>query len=538
MITVLTNPSDHNFSKSPVICELETDNAFVSGNFGDKASALFYVTAGATAGDYIKLISTALTIQLDYINSTTPTAGKIRVKVVGDTLDIYMDKVYADILLNTSITSLYNVTYDQLGAFFFNSILPGPQYSLTTSIVSGPSFTFYNYTDGTDNIIDTPRPNYKLVCELNIQQQAAFVGIYDTFLIVEKYPNDGKVKFDLSKFLDAKLDYYFPTPNQNTSNICLQTCKKFYVKIKEYYGSPPTEQTVTILPTPALEGGVGNNTFFAFLLKAGLSHRYNKTLPLNQFDGLVWSYPINLSVRQNIKLKIEQPEYIYFCFPDDCIDPILKIQTFLNDGTTVSTYERMFSGTLYEGFVGCFPVNPTGGTIYTAMGLGTAVKFVVTIVADADHATDISPNAVYYPVYEALGENKIFLYTNSLGGVDTCRTEGDNEQNIEFESEVSTRNYYTSDANNLGMYSETNQMQQQTFKVFSGWLTEDKIRELQDLFLAKYKVEVINYSTHIPIIITSKKITPHKTNEFLKGIEFEYYYQYKDLVSDVLPAAI
>ena len=63
MITVITNPCAHNFSKSPVICELETDNSIYSGDFGDKAKFVFYITSNPITGDSFRIGTGVITIQ-------------------------------------------------------------------------------------------------------------------------------------------------------------------------------------------------------------------------------------------------------------------------------------------------------------------------------------------------------------------------------------------------------------------------------------------------------------------------------------------
>lgn len=541
MITVLTNPCAHNFSKSPVICELETDNVLYSGDFGDKAKFIFYLPPTPTVHSFFKIESGSVSSWFYFTNGVPSSPYQpIPLRGVGVTdLDYYND-ILALILADTSLTTNYNITYGGGGGFLFEALLPGSTHSNTTSNVGGVDLSFTNLVNGTTNMLtDVPRPNYKLGIDVYVQTERTVpVAVMQKVYSGEKAPFNNKVKFDIAEIVNAYLDYYFPTPNQSTSNVALQACKLFQVVIKEFYGSPIVEYAPTCAPDPILVSAGSNGLIPRDILKAGFAPRWNKVMSENQLDNYIWTYPLNLTTKTApIKIKLEQPEYIYFCFFDTCLQPVLKITTYLDDSSTVVTYQSLFSGTMYKGFVGCFPVKPSGSVINGYFTTKNATKFTAQIVSNADHATGISPLVTYIPDYNPLGEDKIFLFTNSMAGTDTFRSEGHLEQNIEFEKEISSRIYFTTDEAHLGDEVESQNFKQNTFKVFSGWKTEDEIHALEELFLAKYKVEV-EYGFYLPITIVSKKYLKHKTNMFLRGVEIEYYHQIKSPVTDRLPAAL
>lgn len=540
MLTVITNPSDHNFSRSPVICEIETDNYIQNENLGLHALGIFSITGSGLVGYYIKIISAAITLQLDFINSIVPTVGKIRVKVPADSFPTYWNKVLSDIQLNTGLTALYTVTQDGLGGFFFLAILPGNTYSLTASFINGLGLYYYDNTIGTDDIVIGPRVNYKIGIDVYVERAMGFpTNVLDKICSFEKEPINNIVKMDLSKFIDTQLDYYFPTPNQSASNHCRQTSKHFYVGLREIYGSPAVEHVTAAAPDIALASPGLPITFEAFILKAGFSPRWSRIQSKLQLAAYLWSYPLTLTVFPSTKkIKLFQPEYLFYCFAANCGNPILKVTTYYADGTTVDAYQSLYSGTMYKGFVGCFPVNFSGSIIYYEMLNGDAVKFTVDLYSDLDHSTLIVGGGTYIPDYNAMGDDKIFMFTNSMSGVDTFRSEGSFTKDTEFSNETSTRIYYSTDLPHLGTEDNSQHLKTNIYKAYSGWLTKDEIVCMEELFLAKYKVEVEDLIYHHPITITSKKITPHETNEFLFKIEFEYYHQYKSQVTDTLKAAL
>lgn len=545
MLTVLENPSDYNFSKSPVICEIETDNMYTAFVSGSKAQGMYTFSVGVAIGAFIEIITSTTTLHLDFISYTNPpTVGKLRNKNPSDSFTDYWDKIESDLLLNSYISTNYTITQDGLGAFTFDAINTGSEFSLNNCVYNGLGINFFNYFLGTDDILPIIKPNYEIRVQLFIETLKNS-GVFESVILVKKQPyTTQKVKFDLANFVDACLEYYFPEPNLQIITFCPQTSKELFIQIKEYFGSPPVQQTVTINPSGIIEAD-GFSTKKGYVLKAGFSPRWNKVQPKNQLSAYLWSYPLFLTVRPAKKIiKRRQPEYLYFCLPADVHseDLQLKIVKKFNDGTAdITLYTPKSIGPTTKGSVFCFPVNYSGGAIDLTFVLNNqaAYKVLVSVVSETDQATDISPLVEYLLDYNPIGEDRVFLFSNSMGGVDTLRTIGNYDNFNEFESqEPATRIYNTTDNHHLGSNAESNIYKKQTFTAFSGWLPKDELEWIEELFLAKYKVEVINATTYAPITITSRKYRKHLTNQNLYGVDIEYYHQLKTTVTDRLAAAL
>jgi len=541
-LTIELNPTKYNLSKSPVMCEISTDDMYTDLVPGTKALGAYTFSVGVAIGNFIEIITTTTTLHLDFISYTNPpTVGKLRTRDPSDSFNDYWDKIESDLLLNSYISTNYTVTQDGLGKFDLEAINTGKQYSLENCVFNGTGINFFNYFYGTDDIVPVIKPNYEIHAEVFCQDVKN--GSYSSIFTVKKQPyTTGKVRFNLEKIIDSCLDYYFPTPNQSAANLCDQVAKEFYIKIYEYFGSPPTMQTVVINPSLEMEVD-GVSTKPGYILKAGFSPINNKYQPSQQLSAYYWSYPLYLSTRSyERKIKKGQPDYLFFCLPADvpAEDLELKYITKYKDDTAdLIQYSTSYTGACTKGSVICFPVNPSGGIIDVLLNsLNSNIREVqVTIVSATDTATDISPAMVYTLDFELLGENRIFLYTNSAGGADVFVTKGEYEKNVQFERETTGRIYETSDAWHLG--SETSQnLKQDLMTASSGWLTKDELEELEDLFLAKYKVEVTSVTSYKPITITSTKYKKHKTNQNLFGVDIEYYYQLKSPVTDHLTAAL
>lgn len=544
MLTVTENPSDYNFSKSPVICEIETDNMYTAPISGVKAKGTYTFSVGVAVGAFIEIITTTTTLHLDFIAYTNPaTVGKLRQKDPGDSFTDYWDKIESDMLLNSYISSNYTITQDGLGAFTLDAINTGLQYSLHNCVYNGLGINFFNYFSGSDDIPSMIKPNYEIRVELFIETLKNS-GVYESVILVKKQPySTQKVKFDLQKYVDACLDYYFPEPDLSTIKLCEETGKQFFIQIQEYFGTPSTVQTVTINPSLIMEAD-GFSTKKGDIIKAGFSPRWNKVQPKNQLSAYVWSYPLFLTSRKYKKvIKKNQPEYLYFCLATDVAtdDIQLKFIKKYNDGTAdLTAYSAKYIGVCKKGSVFCFPVNTNGEIIDATLSANNpaAYKFIVSVVSETDQATNISPEYEYILDYDQLGEDRIFLFSNSMSGVDTLRTTGNYEQNTEFARDVSSRVYWTTDKHHLGSNSESNTYKKETFTAFTGWLSADDLKWVEELFLAKYKVEVIDINTYAPITITSAKLRKHATNQNLYGVDIEYYHQLTSNVTDTLTAAL
>lgn len=544
MLTVLENPSDYNFSKSPVICEIETDNMYTTPVSGVKAKGMYTFSVGVPIGAFIEIITSTTTLHLDFISYTNPpTVGKLRTKNPADSFTDYWDKIESDMLLNSYISSNYTITQDGLGAFTLDAINTGEQYSLHNCVYNGTGINYFNYFNGTDDVPAQIKPNYEIRVELFVETEKNS-GTYESAILVKKQPyTTQKVKFDLSKFIDASLDYYFPAPGLSTIELCKQTAKDFYIQIKEYFGTPSVEQTVTINPSLIMEAD-GYSTKKGYILKGGFSPRWAKVKPKNQLVDYIWNSNLILTSRPSKKtIKRYQPEYIFICLAGDVTTEDLQIKVIkkYNDGSPdIIQYGPAAPPTCTKGSVLCFPINYASSIIDSIFALNntSAYKVIVSIVSETDQSVNLSQAFEYLLDYNPIGEDRIFLFTNSMSGVDTLRTTGNYENTPEFEKDTATRIYNLSDSAHLGSNSENTIYKKETFTAFSGWLSKDDLSWIEDLYLSKYKVEVIDVNTYAPITITSSKFRKHLTNQNLYGVDIEYFYQLKSPVTDRLAAAL
>jgi hypothetical protein len=536
MLTVIKNPSDYNFSKSPVICEVETDNYLTSGDFGDKAKLVFYVPPNPVDGNEFKIDTGVISLWYYFTNGINPLKWVVPLRAGGLTDAEYYQIVLTNLQANPGIGTYYTITYVGSGGFLFEAVAPGNTYSNVGSTVNGTGFSFTNLKNGTSNFLtNVPRPNYKLAIDLYIET-AINTGVWKFLLQASKEPINNRVKFNLSDHLNSHLNVKFPSSYMGgTPFLCSETCKRFFVIYKEIYGEPPVNQTFTIGPSGAMDPDNPTHSYISYILKAAFSQINNRILPSNQLSNYVWGNPSFLSTYPKERdVRIQQPEYLYMCLDRTYIQLRLKLETTLEDGTIVTDLLPAVPINYAKGSVICFPVNYSGSAMYNKLNAGTATKFSVYAIENADPDTPVSDIIIYYPKYETLKEQKVILYDNSLGGVDTFVFKN-HEFTSEFDSEYSSRFYYTDDATNLGEEIQTNVSKKDVVKVYSGFLSQDKMAALDDFFLSKHKVLYdFNKNLFIPIKVKSAKVSKHKSNRNLNYCEFEYVHSYENKAGESL----
>lgn len=543
MLTVIQNPSDCNFTRSPITCEIETDNMFVSGDFGDKAKGVFYIPITPAAGNHFDLVwSGGTTYTFTFVTGAAG-ANQISTNPGGLTDSQYYGQVLTDIITNSSILTNYSVTYVGSGGFQFEAINPGPSYTMSTSTTTGTGLSFTNIINGTTNYLsNVPRPNYKIGIDLLVERSATS-GVFDVKFSSDKEPVNNRVRFDLAPVLNVFLQHYFPDPLLAVGTLCDQTSKRFFVKFKEFYGTPAVEQIITVVPPGAVQSAPADMySFIAYCLKAGFSPKWARIQPINQLDAYIWNYPLFLTTQPRTKtIKVFQREYLYYNLPADYADAEIKVRLkkIQSNGSFTYHYYSEYTGTKSKGFTICFPISPDGGVIANDFASGTAVKYEVDLVGSNDLATPISGNFIYIPDRNPLGDDKMFLFKNSYGGVDTFRSEGGYLQQPEFDKEVSSRMRFIDDKFEQGENVTSQHSKKDTIKVYSGYKKKEDLSWLEDLFLSETVVEWDIESFHwIPIILTTKSFTQHKTNEHLWRAEIEYYRLLSSNVTDRLPAAL
>ena len=131
-----------------------------------------------------------------------------------------------------------------------------------------------------------------------------------------------------------------------------------------------------------------------------------------------------------------------------------------------------------------------------------------------------------YHIDRTFQENqRYFLFRNSLGGFDTLRTTGDQEDTLDYDrvsiSKILSADFTEMDHENAtGFVSES-----MVYKANTGWRTREEISWLRDFFLSR-QVFLINVNKLVPVVVTTTQARHRVDKEELYYLEFEYRRSY------------
>lgn len=532
MLTVIHSPIKYNFSRNPQFVQVETDNFTYNVDEGTPAEAfirnMFPTTNGLTISF---VIGGGAPIVFTFQNTTNIGINQIA-KYAFQGFE-YLAQLCNDLMSHPSIGTDYMLTPN------YNSIVmvakqPGAAYNLTGSSSTVPGGVFVNYKSGTTNIVVRERPNYKIGIELFAETEAGS-NTFEKVLDVLKEPSGGKISCDLADVINANLQYDVPTfESGETVFRCLKSCKRFYIKLAEYFGEPTTAQSTT--QTGLSITGMDGVKFISekyHVLKAGFDKISRRIISEEQFNYYATNSAFLTRQPRLKKIGATQIEWLYYLFnAAPATTARIRYRLYKRNGTMVETNAHVTDSGVLPNDVWAFP-------IHTASGYFTSGDDYIKIEACVIQSTggsEMSETFTYlldenYP----LAETYLF-FTNSDAGLDTLRCVGVNECKLDFERDVAERTITINDTQDDGdmlvLYAQKNN----SFTVFSGWKNQAELNYIEELMLTRQAFTFGNaygQNVKVPVIITSKQLVRNRTNKNLKG----YVIEYKDALIDEISQA-
>ncbi|MCC2546433.1 hypothetical protein LJY25_08250 [Hymenobacter sp. BT175] len=151
-----------------------------------------------------------------------------------------------------------------------------------------------------------------------------------------------------------------------------------------------------------------------------------------------------------------------------------------------------------------------------------------------DDAGETISEVFDYVVVPATERTRYFLFTNSLGGTDTLRTEGRREGALDTREELAERIVTPDRPAVLGSTYVLSQEATRKIKQPTGWLTTEQLDWLQELVLARERWEVAA-GRLLPVLLTKKTLTYAQDDSALRGYTFEFEYAFEPTAYANLP---
>lgn len=364
--------------------------------------------------------------------------------------------------------------------------------------------------------VDTrERENFRFLFELFFRKQGEdeFKTIYSE-QIAQDTPFSGMATIDVSKNLDAMLEYSVPFANKSLMT-CINSRGEYFCRFAEIYGTKPRIHKVS-------------DSVIKHVIKGGLSYAGFKTkkllnilLPKDQEPSK------DIFLKQGprvIQVRREQPEYLSFINPRGATEKLyLQIQMIHTDnsiswtwlgGNTVSHYEKIV-----------FNIGYTDLKLDRFATSKNIKEYKVWLINHTDAI--VSETITYRIVEEASDHIRYFVYSSSFGTLDTLVTNGRGTQEYELSGQNGTKpqemDYDLANGNRI----DYNLKLQRTFTATTGWLEKPQFDALADFFVAEKKWVVKN-GVPLPITVTNKKAGEYHDNKPLIAQAFEYRYNFDD----------
>lgn len=528
MLTLNVSPVLYNFSKSPMWAKITTDN--------------YVVNAGVKAQLNVIPDDQALNVIGGTFNFKWAT-GSVTMTIVADD---YPDEsgtqvpdwppgmpaaTYCEILvyyfnMNYLLSDLFNIsvvsTPDPLVYFEAKEIDLELDLTPTTVINTGFIADVFYFP-----VAYQVQPNYKMLLDVYIES-IHNSAVYSKIGTQELDPVNNSCIFDISRIVNAYLQYQLPAsyyilPFKNNVSI-----KKFFVRYTEKYGSPvATKKVYETSPTEVIKSGLPyidaayttdaiNNVYIsngAFLTR----QPFTKKVIVGQQEFMSWICP---------------PPDAYFAA--NSLPVVITIATKIYFVNNDAPYTKLSNNVVVaERELWMFPLS------FAALGiaaLGAAYtfdkvsKYEVTLVWSYPSTPAVSETFTFVCDHDSYLNQKMFLFTNSDGGIDTFRATGARKITSDIESDVlNIRKQYGYTPNDAE-YNEFNKNKTSHVIQNTGFLNRAQLKWLDDFFLAEHKWEVDENNAFIPIVITSqtKPFDDSQTKPF--SFDFEYFYAFNDVV--------
>lgn len=524
-LTLNVDPAHYCLSKSPMWAKITTDKYVVSS--GAKAVFDFLpegdISENIIGGKFVFKWANG-TVTIDIISGTADDSGtQVPVHPPGMDATTYSSVLVQYFKLNYTLNDLYEITqvYDYV---HFVARNVGTEYDLANSQVFDTGYSMDRPSSPGDVVV---QDNYKMFIDVFIESEHNLED-YEKIGTQELDPVDSICIFDISRIVNAYLEYKLPNPGtiipfENKSSI-----KKFFIRYAEKYGNPVLPKKVyETTPTEALKSGLTYQQYefitdaiqYIYIDESLFLTRQPRTKKVNsaQAEFLSWIAPA--------------PDPY---FAAHTLAPVVTIETviyFLDGSPAYTKHSANIAVNERELWVLPVSYNALGiSTLGAAYAFDKLLKYTVSVKWSMPGLPAVSETFTFICDQSFYIDQRIFLFTNSDGGIDTFRATGNkiNESDVERDTLNIKRQYgYKS---STGEYTEANIVKTQKVKQNTGVINRDQLKWLDDFFHAEKKWEIMPDNSFLPIILTStaKPFDESQAKPF--SFDFEYFYAIDDNV--------
>jgi hypothetical protein len=335
--------------------------------------------------------------------------------------------------------------------------------------------------------------------------------------------NTGLCELNAQDIYDAGFTTFsHPDLTFNTEQQILDKIRVGYYEINEY----------------ASDGTLHDSYSSQFdVYRGGVPMQYDKTgIDINWFIDntrwLTWKPAISI-------VSTRTPEFLCLKTPtDNSITTVLVIYHVEFDSGNSYDFDLSFATNGTSG-LDMFHI-PCGYDVmnFGALEPGSNPTFYTVVAVDKDNPLTILafPRKYIIDPYERPFE-RFFMFTNSLGGVDTLRTIGQAVPKLTYEDTESDVGIPVSRGVNTAPTQILDSVEDETKQLNTGFRTKAEVDWLRDFRLSKdvYELDLSDMETLIPIRFLKKDLVTSKDDQDMHAVIFEYHYAYKNTVYSGIP---
>jgi hypothetical protein len=489
---------------NPIRFSLSSDN-YLSSN-GTKPTNRLIFTASGQEGNTLTLFWADKSVIITCDPNPDNSGNQIPDNTLYPSLQDWIEACATAMALNYYFSSDFIVS-SAAGQIVFSSRKYGSEYLMTwTNTWSDPQ-PMLSLSGGVPR---TQHLFFKVGIIVELFDGSSYLPLAEELLSVN---DSGEVTFDIHRIFADNLypEFKFPEASDNLIINRPNSCRPYRVKAYERYGEDLTCYKM-----------IESSQFH--VLNAGVS--FIQEAIYNRQESSFWAkltYRNYFLTWQPLAKTIDryQTEKLYFLVQETI--PSLSLKAFIryNNGTEsleggiiIDTVNSPVTKSVYE-FILTLDVLQLSN--YDQPGY---IKNYDIWLED-NEGNQISEIRTYSLDTQTHENVRYFLFLNSLGGYDTLRITGDQEDSLEYAKTSVTKilgDSFTEKDHSISVEKVT---EQNRYSANTGWKSREDISWIRDFFLST-QVFLINGRKLIPVKINTTSALQRKDKSELYNISFEY----------------
>lgn len=511
-LSIIANPINYQLSKNPIVLQLQT------GDFLQNTPVLakLSIVPSGTQSVGGTIVFSWLDNSVAFTIAVTPDSSGTQIRTIGAlSASAYALAVIEDMSKNKTLTNAFNMVATTGGAYANGIWLVakefGSKYALKDDFTQSGS-GFDKYIDGFEGGNDPDyAENYSMNTELYIEDTLysnTFRKISEQNL---KPDASYRCAFYLNDAIDSNLSYFLPSFSGTTPQRVTGALKRYYVRYCQRYGNPA--QYYQQLQTTT-----------GFALKAGVKHR-NFATDAAAVDGLSFFGIFLTKLNRTKKVTASQKEYLYYITTTNVTYigniRIKAVVNFFGNKPSVEVLGSTINSVAKELIV--FPVGFNQLNLGSVASFDEVKSYTVEVIHDSSGITLGVDKVTFYPDTDVYLDTNYFLFSNSLGALETCRLTGTKTAGFTIDKETIQKTILYDTPANTPEFKDTNHLLIEVFTIQTGFITKVEADWLQDLFVAESKY-IVAESQFIPISIKNLEQTKYDSNTGKTSYKVDFIY--------------